>query len=155
MKRAAYFLFAFLLVSFGLSGRAVYAQEPLDGPNRPFKDDLLENLVGDWKLTRQIRGQTVQNTVKAEWVLNHQFLRIYLKDVATQAHYDTMCFVGYYSEIDRDVVHWIDRIVGRFTETLGFVHSDGNFIKFEFEYPEGPFHNSFTWNAVDKSWTFL
>src|ERR1043166_2985827 len=105
MKRAAHFLFALLLVSFGLSGKAVYAQEPLDGPNRPFKDELLDNLVGDWKLTRQIRAQTVQNTVKAEWVLNHQFLRIYMKDVATPAQYEAMVFVGYDNASDRYVAH--------------------------------------------------
>ena len=33
------------------------AQEPLDGRNRIFHDDLLDNLVGDWKLNRKIRGQ--------------------------------------------------------------------------------------------------
>jgi hypothetical protein len=92
MKRTtcSVFLFALLLVSSGLGANAVYAQEPLDGPNRPFKDDLMENLVGDWKLTRQIRGQTVQNTVKVEWVLNHQFLRIHMRDVATPAQYEAM-----------------------------------------------------------------
>jgi hypothetical protein len=39
------------------------AQEPLDGPKRIFKDELLENLVGEWKLSRQIRGRSVENTV--------------------------------------------------------------------------------------------
>jgi len=48
-------------------------QEPLDGRNRIFRDALLNNLVGDWKLTRKIHGQTVQNTARAEWVLNHHF----------------------------------------------------------------------------------
>ena len=157
MKRIAYyaFLFALLLVSFGLRGNPVYAQEPLDGPNRPFRDELLENLVGDWKLARQIRGQTVQNTVQVEWVLNHQFLRIHMKDAATPAQYEAMVFVGYDNTSDRYVVHWIDVFGGRFSETLGYGKRDGNSIKFVFEYPDGPFHNRFTWNAAEKTWTFL
>ena len=157
MKRSAYFvfLFALWLVSFGRGGTAVYAQEPLDGPTRPFKDELLENLVGDWKLTRQIRGQTVQNTVKVEWVSNHQFLRIHMKDVATPAQYEAMVFVGYDNASDRYVAHWIDVFGGRFSETLGYGKREGNSIKFVFEYPDGPFHNTFTWNASDKAWTFL
>ena len=155
MKRAAYFLFALLLLSCGLSGSAAYAQPPLDGPNHPFKDELLENLVGDWKLTRQIRGQTVQNTVKAEWVLNHQFLRIHMKDVATPAQYEAMVFVGYDNASDRYVVHWIDVFGGRFSETLGYGKRDGASIKFIFEYPDGPFHTTFIWNAADKTWRFL
>jgi hypothetical protein len=61
VKRTFLFLFVLLFVSFGLSRGRVYGQEPLDGPNHQFKDELLDNLVGDWKLTRQIRGQTVQN----------------------------------------------------------------------------------------------
>jgi len=48
-------------------------QDPLDGPNRIFRDELLDKLVGSWKLTRKIRGQTVENSVRAEWVLNHRF----------------------------------------------------------------------------------
>lgn len=157
MKRTSFsvFLFALLLASFGFGANSVYAQEPLDGPNRPFKDELLENLVGDWKLTRQIRGQTVQNTVNVEWVLNHQFLRLHMKDVATPAQYEAMVFVGYDNASDRYVVHWIDIFGGRFSETLGYGKREGNSIKFVFEYPDGPFYNTFTWNAADKSWTFL
>ena len=156
MKRIAYSVFVFaLLVGFALRGNSVYAQEPLDGPNRPFKDELLENLVGDWKLARQIRGQTVQNTVHVDWVLNHQFLRIHMKDAATPAQYEAMVFVGYDNASDRYVAHWIDVFGGRFSETLGYGKRDGNSIKFVFEYPDGPFHNTFTWNASDKTWTFL
>jgi hypothetical protein len=144
-------LFALLLTSFV----SVYAQEPLDGSNRPFKDDLLENLVGDWKLTGQMRTRTVENTVKVEWVLNHQFLRIHFRDVATPPQYEAMVFVGYDNASDRYVAHWIDVFGGRFSETLGYGKRDGNAIKFVFEYPDGPFHNTFTWNPSDKSWTFL
>jgi hypothetical protein len=31
----------------------------------------------------------------------------------------------------------------------------GNSIKFVFEYPDGPFHNTFTWIPEDKAWHFL
>src|SRR4029453_16886752 len=51
----------------------ISAQEPLDGPTRIFNDALLDDLAGEWKLKRQIRGRNIENTVSAEWVLNHQF----------------------------------------------------------------------------------
>ena len=157
MKLTGYFVFFFVLLvmSFGLSERTVYAQEALDGPKHQFKDDFVENLVGDWKLTRQIRGETVQNTVKVEWLFNHQFLRIHMKDVATPAQYEAMLFIGYDNASERYVMHWIDVFGGRFSETLGYGKRDGNSIKFVFEYPDGPFLNTFTWNAADKTWTFL
>jgi hypothetical protein len=131
------------------------AQEPLDGRHRIFQDELLDHLAGDWKLTRKMRGQTAENTVKAEWVLQHQFLRVHMKDVATPPSYEAMIFIGYDNTSERYVAHWIDIFGGRFSETLGYGARDGNRIKFVFEYPDGPFHNTFTWNAEAKTWAFL
>ena len=131
------------------------AQEPLDGRNRVFRDELLDNLVGDWKLTRLIRGQSVENSVKAEWTLNHQFLLVHMKDVSSPPNYEAMVFIGYDNTSERYVVHWIDFFGGRFSETLGYGTRTGNAIKFVFEYPDGPFHNTFTWNPESKRWVFL
>jgi hypothetical protein len=56
-------------------------------------------------------------------------------------------------------VHWIDVFGARFSETLGYGTRygtrAGNTIKFVFEYPDGPFHNTFTWDPEAKRWTFL
>jgi hypothetical protein len=133
----------------------VNAQDPLDGPNRIFNDDLLNNLVGAWKLKREIRSRTAENTVTVEWVLNHQFLRIHMKDVKKPPTYEAMVFVGFDNTSERYVVHWIDVFGGRFSETLGYGTRSGNSIKFVFEYPDGPFHNTFTWTPETKSWRFL
>ena len=103
------------LVVFGFAR----AQEPLDGRHRTFNDELLENLVGEWKLTRQIRGRSVENTVTVEWVLNHQFLRVHMKDVQKPPQYEAMVFIGYDNTSERYVVHWIDVFGGRASETLG------------------------------------
>jgi hypothetical protein len=102
-----------------------------------------------------MRGRTAENTLKAEWVLQHQFLRIHMKDVATPPSYEAMVFIGYDNASERYVAHWIDVFGGRFSETLGYGARDGNRIKFVFEYPDGPFHNTFTWDAEAKTWTFL
>jgi hypothetical protein len=50
MKTFKYALLVFALIAL-ISGLG-NAQEPLDGRHRTFNDELLENLVGDWKLTR-------------------------------------------------------------------------------------------------------
>ncbi len=49
----------------------------------------------------------------------------------------------------------LDIYGGRFSETLGYGTRSGNTIKFVFEYPDGPFHNSFMWNPDSKTWRFL
>ena len=111
--------------------------------------------MGDWKLARQIRGQTVQNTVQVEWVLNHQFLRIHMKDAATPAQYEAMIFLGYDNASDRYVIHWIDVFGGRFSETLGYGKPVHNGISFVFEYPDGPFTNTFTIDPASHRLSFL
>jgi hypothetical protein len=52
-----------VIFCFAATESWLFAQsEQLDGRNRIFRDELLDNLVGNWKLTRKIRGQTVENT---------------------------------------------------------------------------------------------
>lgn len=153
-KLSLLFFFVFFLVAS--ESRLLAQSEPLDGQGKFFHDKLLDNLVGNWKLTRKIGGQTVENSVKAEWVLNHQFLRLEMKDVKTPADYEATIYIGYDNASERYVVHWIDVFGGRFSETLGYgTKPDENSIKFVFEYPDGPFHNTFTWNNETKTWRFL
>src|SRR5689334_22119979 len=151
------FIFSVLLLVCFSSVHVTHllAQEPLDGRNRIFRDDLLDNLTGDWKLTRQIRGRSVENSLKSEWVLNHQFLLVHMKDVNSPPSDEAMVYIGYDNTSERYVAHWIDVFGGRFSETLGYGKRSGNSIKFIFEYPDGPFHNTFTWDEKTGAWNFL
>jgi hypothetical protein len=130
------------------------SQEPLDGPKRILRDDLLDNLAGHWMLTRKIRGKEIQNSVDAEWVLNHQFLQVHMKDLATPPAYEALIFMGYDNTSERYVVHWIDVYGGRTSETLGYGKRNGTSMPLVFEYPDGPFHNTLTWDGTAKTWVF-
>ena len=132
--------------------------EPLDGPNRPFNDDLLDNLQGQWKLKGNIAGHPAEAELEAAWVLNHQFLKVHEKattPIPGRPLYEADVYIGYDNASERYVAHWIDIYGGRFSETIGFGARSGNNIKFVFEYPDGPFHNTFSWNAGSKSWRLL
>jgi len=155
MKPAAAILIL-LLISGSAAAPAVARDEPpLDGRGRAVRDDLLDRLAGKWDLTRKIRGKTARNSVDAEWVLDHQFLEVHMRDVATPPEYELKLFIGYDNASERYVAHWIDVFGGRFSETLGFGRRDGNSIRFVFEYPDGPFHNTFTWDEAASGWTCL
>ena len=134
------------------------APEPLDGPNKVFHDDLLDNLQGRWRVTGPVVSKPRELDLTAEWVLNHQFLLVHQKDAAPpegKIPYDALIYIGYDNASERYVVHWIDIFGGRVSETLGFGTRAGNSIKFNFEYPDGPFHNTFTWNPETKTWHFF
>jgi hypothetical protein len=143
-----------LLTSFAMvpHQRAIAGDDPPDGPKRIFKDDFIDNLVGDWKLNRKIRGTEVTNTVKAEWVLNHQFLQIHIKDVANPPTYEALVLIGYSYADKQYIAHWCDTFGGKFS-AVGYGKRNGNSIEFEFKYPDGPFYNTFTWDAKAKGWT--
>ncbi len=129
------------------------AEDAADGPQVRFEDPFMENLVGMWDLTRSIRGQTVKNSVKAEWVLNHQFLQLHMVDVAVPPTYEAIVLIGYSHANHRYVAHWLDVYGGEYS-AIGYGKLVGNSVEFAFQYEDGPFYNQFTWNPEDKSWTF-
>lgn len=132
---------------------AVHADEPPDGPKRIFKDDFIDNLAGKWMITRKIRGKQVENTMTAEWVLNHQFLQLHMKDAADPPAYEAIVLIGYVHADKTYVAHWCDTYGGKFS-AVGKGKRAGDSIEFVFHYPDGPFYNTFTRDAKANEWTF-
>jgi len=130
-------------------------QAALDGRDHPLQDSFLDGLVGDWQVDRVMKNRAAQNTVQAEWVLNHQFLRLHYLDVATPPKYEAMVFIGYDNAGTHYVVHWIDVFGGHFCQTIGSGKRDGNAILVTFDYPEGQFQNTFTFDSKEATWTSL
>jgi len=124
-----------------------------------WRDDLVDHMAGAWKLEGQIKGHDAHHEIQAEWVFNHQFLRIHEKTNASapsgEHRYEATWFLGYDPVSDRYVLHLLDVFGGRFSETLGYGVRDGNEIRFVFEYPEGPFHTTYRWSSEKDTWQWL
>jgi hypothetical protein len=140
---------ASLILAVGLS-----AQEQ-DGREHPLQDTFLDNLAGDWQVQRVMKSRTVENSVHAEWVLNHQFLRLHYHDTATPSKYEAMVFIGYDNAGKHYVVHWIDVFGGHFSQTLGSGKRNGDALTITFGYPDGEFQNTFTFAPKEKTWISL
>jgi hypothetical protein len=129
-----------------------------DGPAQPgqgrLDDPLLQNLVGSWTVTRKIRGTIARNTLEAEWVLQHQFVQLHMKDVATPSEYEALVLIGFDGSTRRYVAHWCDNFGAQYSG-VGYGTRRGGVIEFVFNYADGPFHNTFTWDAESRTWTFL
>jgi len=124
-----------------------------------WKDELVDHMSGNWVLSGQVLGREAHHELQAEWLLNHQFLRLHEKTShdapASERHYEAIWFLGYDSISDRYVLHLMDIFGTRYSETLGYGARDGNSIRFVFEYPEGPFHTTFSWSPETGSWRWL
>ena len=127
---------------------------PRDG-----RDELADHITGTWKVEGQVLGRDAHHEVNAEWVLNHQFVRIHEKTAASapaaEHRYEAIWFLGYDAISERYVLHLLDVFGGRFSETLGYGTRTGNEIRFVFEYPDGPFHTVFRRSPENRSWQWL
>jgi hypothetical protein len=124
-----------------------------------WRDDLVDHMTGAWKLEGQVMGRDAHHEVQAEWVLNHQFLRIQEKTDAgapsSEHRYEATWFLGYDPVSERYVLHLLDVFGARFSETVGYGTRDGNAIRFVFEYPDGPFHTTYRWSPEKDAWQWL
>jgi hypothetical protein len=82
---------SFIIAIVTLLAPGLNAAEPVvDGPRTRFDDPFIATLEGRWDIVRQIRGTEVRNTMTAAWVLNHQFLRLHMKDVKEPPAYEAI-----------------------------------------------------------------
>lgn len=135
----------------------VQAQEttPVDGPQRTFRDSLLDGLAGTWNMSGNVRGKPARYRLSAEWVLNHQFLRVDMRDVTDPPAYQATVYIGYDNTSQRYVAHWLDTFGGRLSETLGYGNRLGASVRFQFEYTDGPFQTTFTHDPMGRFWTIV
>jgi hypothetical protein len=118
--------------------------------------DLPDHMTGSWDLAGQVMGREAHHQVRAEWVLDRQFLSIREETAPdapkTEKRYESLWFLGYDSVSERYVLHLLDVFGGRFSETLGYGTRHGDQIEFVFEYPDGPFRTTYHWNPADNTW---
>ena len=160
MKNA---LWIMALVGLCLSPRFARCQEKTQPaasviPKEVLHDDLLDKMVGEWRLTGKFEGQPINHAVQVHWVLNHQFLEIYEKDLnppkADEVPYEAMVYVGYETSRARYVAHWLD-VFGQGAETLGYGKRVGADLQLEFGYTGQPWLTTFRWSAASKTWQWL
>jgi Protein of unknown function (DUF1579) len=135
----------------------IFAAGNLWADRAKFQDALLDNLVGDWHVERKFgSGRTAENTLHAEWVLDHQFLELHYRDMAMPPKYQAMVFIGYNPGDQRYVCHWIDNFGGEFSALgSGKIDRERHAIEFTFNYKDGRFTNRFSFDPTTKTWTSL
>lgn len=86
-----------------------FAQVDKNGNDGRFYDDLLDHLVGKWNVSATVHGQKFTLDRQAEWVMGHQYLRIYEKSHQVipwlKAPFERTIFIGYNHESKRYIVY--------------------------------------------------
>ena len=124
-------------------------------PPPPLQDPFLDYFVGDWKVERKFgSGQTAEQTLHIDWVLNHHFIEMYYGWREGSPPYEAMVFIGY-DDADKDYVcHWVD-VFGARDSALGRGKIDDQMLSLEFRFDgkDGALTNKFTFDPQAKTWT--
>jgi hypothetical protein len=146
------------LFLFALTAIQTLAQNAGDTTNRQFHDDLLDHLVGKWKITSNAHGSPFTSVLDAKWVLNHQYLHVHLKSNEiipwwhVQMEYDE--YVGDNHLTKRYVIHTMS-IEGDEDLSEGFCYGyrTGNEFKAVAKFgTDSLVVQRFTWEPVSRSW---
>jgi hypothetical protein len=144
-------LFGLLFVSSALD-----AQLPAVGERpKPLTDPLLDNLVGDWHVTRKSSdGRTSESSLHVEWVLNHQFLELHYRALVSPPEFEAKIFIGLDPKSQHYIMHWLDIMGGPASKILatGTLDEAAHTIYFQWSYPDSQLINAFAFDPASKTW---
>lgn len=131
---------------------------PLSAQQPTFTDSLMDRMVGRWVLRGTIANQPTTHDVTAEWVLQHQYVRLHEvareRDAAGKSAYEADVYIGWDAQARQYVCVWLDVYGGMSVESLGRATGRGDEIPFVFMSPEGheAFHTTFAYNRGAGTW---
>ena len=120
------------------------------------KDDLLNHLAGKWHLTRVAGKKTTKITksmATGEWVLQHHYMRISMKEIAKRLGYDAQVYITYEAPNKRFAIYWLDIFAGTWPGSIGYGERTGDSIVFTWKDTDGIIRNAFAWDAKKDIWT--
>jgi hypothetical protein len=141
-------------IALALACLVLTAAANAQGPKGTVEDPFLDNLVGRWDIERKMRSTVVHNSLDVEWVLQHRFVRLHMKDLADPPKYEAIVLIGFDPAGGRYVAHWTDNFGAQYS-AIGYGKRSGDTVEFVFQYPDGPFYNTFTWNPASGTWKML
>lgn len=114
---------------------------PLRAQQPTFTDLLLDRFAGTWVLRGTIGGDATTHDVTAEWVLQHQYLRVHEvareRDAQGRPAYEADVYIGWDPQTNQYVCVWLDVFGGISTQSLGRATRQGDVIPFVFTNRDG------------------
>ena len=124
----------------------------------PLESPLLDHLAGHWVLQGVIAGKPATHDVTAEWVANHQYLRLHevSRDTTPDGKpaYDAFIHIGWNEKKKSYVIIWLDNFWTIDPASIGTGSAKANEILFLWRDPDGSvsFSNNFVYDPQTDSW---
>lgn len=118
--------------------------------------EFLDHLPGSWDLTATMGSQIIHQRCEGDWVLQRNFFRMKCEAIPPDTSgYQALYLIGYQSKKKHYVFHLFDVYGGNYSKTLGIGVLKNDRIAFNFNYPQGPFQNTFVWNKEEQKWKMI
>jgi hypothetical protein len=143
------FIFVVLFAS------VVVAQRP------PVNSPVLDHLAGKWVLQGTIGGKQTTHDIFAEWVANHQYLRLHevSRDKMPDGNpqYDAFVHIGWNDEKKSYSIIWLDNFWGIDPQSIGTAEPKENELLFLWKDEKGAvaFSNDFLYDPRADSWQWI
>ena len=124
----------------------------------PVNSALLDHLAGAWVLQGTIAGKQATHDIDAEWVANHQYLRLHEvsreKTADGHAQYDAFVHIGFDEQKNIYTIIWLDNFWGIDPESIGAAVPKENDLPFLWKDEKGvvTFSNDFLYDPKTDSW---
>lgn len=146
---------AFFAFVFMACASSSFAQG--EGP-KPLEDDFLDLVVGKWVVSGTTHGLSVPQTLQADWMLNHQYVRIDQKTNENRPGwgipFEAVHFIGYDRTQKRYVLHSLN-VMGSSAPAVIYGERQGNAIKFEASAGQRMVGLRMTWRPESGTWHFV
>lgn len=116
-------------------------------------DPFLQRLVGEWDTVRTMDDKVVASVMHAEPVLGGAFVQLHLRCLAPDDPYEAVVLVGRADDRGGYVAHWCDTFGAAYSEVGRGTLADSA-VEFRFNYPSGPFFNTWRYDPAQDAWTF-
>ncbi len=122
-------------------------------------DNFLDHLTGSWQLTGTMGATNLVQAVEAHWILQANFLQMHCLQTDNpapgQPAYEAVYLLGFDEKKGEYSFHLFDTFGPGYAATVGFGRRQGDSLEFLFDYPAGPFSNTFTWKPESGGWEML
>jgi hypothetical protein len=122
---------------------------------------LLDHMTGNWVLQGKIAGQDAIHDVEADWVLNHEYVRLHeisrQKDAQGQPIYEAIIFIDWNASLGEYTCLFLDSTAGGGLSPETFAHAkpNGDEIPLVFTLKNGFFHTTLVYDKSSDTWQWL
>ena len=136
-----------------------FAPTGLAAESAPLPEQVLERLVGSWKVTGTIRGQAISQTLTAKRILARRFVQLHFKGLKPMGKgeppYEARVVMGWDPKAKRFVGHWMDVFGAGASEPVGHGQLQGQALVMVYPYPSSHFRNTFRFDSKARQWRLL